>query len=233
MPDPPPATRTTAFAPVAGGWFLMGTDQGQEDERPAHRVFVAAFELGVYPVTRAEYDAFLTATGHELPCDWSHPPFARADLPVVGVSWFDAMAYCEWRSNHGGRVVRLPTEAEWEFAARAGGDAMLPWGDALPSWLPNSGRGPLEAPWPVTLGHPTGLGLYGITTNIHEWCADWHSSDYYARSPERNPQGPVHGVKRAARGGAWRHAQTWCRATARSKLMPSFRYNDFGFRLAR
>lgn len=233
MPDATSATLAARFALVAGGWFTMGSDHGQDDERPGHRVFVDAFELGVYPVTRAEYAAFLTATGHEPPCDWSHPPFAPPDLPVVGVSWCDAVAYCAWRSDREGCTVRLPTEAEWEFAARGGGDALLPWGDALPSWFPNGGRGPLEAPWPVTLGDPTGLGLYGITTNIHEWCADWHSQDYYGRSPALNPAGPEHGIKRAARGGAWRHAQTWCRATARSKLMPSFRYNDFGFRVAR
>lgn len=84
----------------------------------------------------------------------------------------------------------------------------------------------------MTLGEPTDMGLYGITMNVHDWCADWHSADYYRRSPKRNPTGPEHGVKRAARGGAWRHAQTWCRATLRSRLVPSFRCDDFGFRVA-
>ena len=223
----------SAFAPVAGGWFTMGTDLGHEDEAPPHRVFVDAFELGVYPVTRAEYEAFLAATEHEPPCDWTHALFSRADLPVVGVSWMDAVAYCGWRSARDGRTVRLPTEAEWEFAARGGQQALLPWGDALPAWIPNGGHGPLQAPWPVTLGQPNEWGVYGLATNVHEWCADWHDKDYYRQSPERNPAGPDRGLKRAARGGAWRHAQTWCRATARSKLDPSFRYNDFGFRLAR
>ena len=211
----------------------MGTDQGQDDERPPHRVFVDAFELGSCPVTRAGYERFLDATGHEPPCDWLHPPFAQPDLPVVGVSWTDAAAYCAWRSEEDGRVIRLPTEAEWEFAARGRQQALFPWGDELPAWVPDGGRGPLTAPWPATLGTPTELGLYGIAGNVHEWCADWHDKDYYGRSPERNPRGPDRGVKRAARGGAWRHAQTFCRVTLRSKLDPSFRYNDFGFRLAR
>jgi sulfatase modifying factor 1 len=221
------------FTRVAGGWFVMGTDRGHEDERPPHHVFVDSFDLGVYPVTRAEYAAFVEATGHAQPRDWTHPSFSQPDLPVVGVSWLDAVDYCAWRSEAGGQPLRLPTEAEWEFAARGGQGSLFPWGDLMPAWIPNGGRGPLEAPWPVTLGEPTGLGLFGIGTNIHEWCADWYDAAYYARSPELNPGGAEQGVRRASRGGAWRHASTMCRVTLRSKLDPSFRYNDYGFRLAR
>ena len=112
-------------------------------------------------------------------------------------------------------------------------DALFPWGDVMPEWIPNGGRGPLQAPWPVTLGEPTAFGLLGIATNVHEWCADWHDKDYYSRSPSVNPAGPDQGTRRAGRGGAWRHAYTMCRVTLRSKLDPSFRYNDYGFRLAR
>jgi formylglycine-generating enzyme required for sulfatase activity len=231
---------TSAFASIAGGWFTMGAELG-DDERPAHRVFVDTFELGVCPVTRAEYEAFLYATRHEPPRDWSFPPFARADPPVVGVSWTDAVAYCAWRSQKDSegnteadrRQVRLPTEAEWEFAARGCQTGQFPWGDTVPEWIPNGGRGPLSAPWPVTLGEPTAFGLLGIATNVHEWCADWYGADYYGRSPERNPTGPDYGMRRVARGGAWRHARTLCRVTERSRLDPSFRYNDFGFRVVR
>src|SRR4051794_10782670 len=98
------------FALIAGGWFEMGTLLGHEDERPPHRVFVDRFELAVCPVRRDEYERFVNATGHELPCQWSHPPFAHANLPVVGVSWHDASAYCTWRSEQDQRPVRLPTE---------------------------------------------------------------------------------------------------------------------------
>ena len=227
------STVDSAFAPIPGGWFTMGTDRGQPDERPPHRVLVDPFELAVCPVTRVEYERFINATGHELPRDWMHPPLMKADLPVVGVSWLDAAAYCAWRSDQDGRALRLPTEAEWEFAARGKHGALFPWGDVMPAWIPNGGRGPLDAPWPVTLGEPTDFGLLGIATNVHEWCADWHDAEYYSRSPERNPTGPEAGVRRASRGGAWRHVYTMCRVTLRSKLDPSFRYNDYGFRLAR
>jgi sulfatase modifying factor 1 len=224
---------TAAFAPIQGGWFSMGTERGQEDERPPHRVFVDSFELGVFPVTRAQYESFVAATGHELPRDWSHPPFAQPDLPVVGVSWLDAVAYCAWRSTDHGRPIRLPTEAEWEFAARGRQAALFPWGDTMPDWIPDGGRGPLPAPWSVTLGEPTDFGLFGIATNVHEWCGDWYDKDYYSRSPEVNPAGPDQGVRRISRGGSWRHVHTMCRVTLRSKLDPSFRYNDYGFRVAR
>src|SRR5438093_7879599 len=147
--------RIRAFAPIPGGWFTMGTQLGHEDERPPHRVFVDPFELGVCAVTRAQYESFLDATGRELPGDWSQPLFARPDLPVVGVSWIDAVAYCDWRSQLDGREVRLPTEAEWEFAARGLQQALFPWGDVMPEWMPNGGRGPLPAPWPVTPRDPT------------------------------------------------------------------------------
>jgi sulfatase modifying factor 1 len=233
MTDSSSSLFASRFSSIPGGWFTMGTELGHEDERPPHRVFVDGFELGVCAVAREEYECFMNATGHEPPCDWSDPQFARADLPVVGVSWMDAVAYCAWRSRQDEREVRLPTEAEWEFAARGSQRAVFPWGDSVPTWIPNGGRGPLQAPWPVALGEPTDFGLFGIAANVHEWCADWYDKDYYRRSPERNPAGADQGVRRAARGGAWRPAPTNCRGTLRSKLDPTFSYNDFGFRLAR
>jgi formylglycine-generating enzyme required for sulfatase activity len=220
------------FAAIPAGHFQMGSDEGQDDERPPHRVWVDAFELAVYPVTRMQYARFLSATHHDAPPAWSAEPVA-ADLPAVGVSWLDAQAYCAWRGADG-EALRLPTEAEWERAARGGLDgARYPWGDQIPDWIPAGGRGPRAAPWPVTLGEPNGYGLYGIAANIHEWCADWHATGFYATSPERNPVGPPAGVRRVSRGGSWRHTVTISRCAARSKLDPSFRYSDYGFRVAR
>ncbi len=224
---------TPGFAVIPAGAFLMGSDTGHDDERPIHRVQVRAFEMSVYPVTRGEYAAFLRDTSHEPPRDWHDPAFAGDDRPVVGVSWHDAAAYCGWRAAHGS-AERLPTEAEWERAARGGVDgAAFPWGDAMPSWIPDGGRGPLPGPWPVTLGVPNAFGLSGIAANVHEWCADWHAAEYYASSPLDNPAGPASGRRRASRGGSWRHAVTISRCAARSKIDPSFRYTDYGFRTVR
>jgi sulfatase modifying factor 1 len=221
-----------AFARIPEGWFLMGDDEGPADQGPAHRVWVDAFDLAVYPVTCRQYDAFLRATGYEEPRDWRVTATAD-DLPVVGVSWTDCAAYCAWRLA-GGQPVRLPTEAEWERAARGGLDGRrYPWGDEMPPWIPREGRGPLAGPWSVSLGDPNGFGLFGIAANVHEWCADWYASDYYAISPERNPVGPPGGTRRASRGGSWRHATTISHCATRSRIDPSFRYTDYGFRVVR
>lgn len=220
------------FVRIPGGRFLMGSDEGQDDERPVHAVEVDGFECAVYPVTQAQYAAFLRETGHEAPREWPDE-ITVADLPVTGVSWLDAQVYCQWRSENG-EACRLPTEAEWERAARGGlAGARYPWGDEIPAWVPNGGRGTLPGPWPVTLGEPNGFGIYGIGANIHEWCADWYAADYYVSSPLRNPTGPTTGRRRASRGGAWRHAMTVSRCAQRSRIDQSFRYTDYGFRVVR
>jgi formylglycine-generating enzyme len=217
------------FVDSPGGSFSMGSHEGQDDEAPVHVVHVDPFSIATCPVRRDEYERFIVATGHPAPREWFTPEFDRPDFPAVGVSWDDAAAYCAWRGD-----VRLPTEAEWERAARGGREGeRYPWGDRIPSWIPDGGRGPLASPWPVALGEPNGYGLFGIAANIHEWCADWHARDYYAASPAGNPSGPPTGARRASRGGSWRHAVTISRTAARSKLDPSFRYTDYGFRVAR
>ena len=224
---------TPGFVTVPAGAFLMGSDTGQDDERPVHRVHVDAVDMSACPVTRVEYARFLEATGHEPPRDWTDPALAGDDRPVVGVSWHDGVAYCGWCTGRGD-PQRLPTEAEWERAARGGVDgAAFPWGERIPAWIPDGGRGPLAGPWPVTLGEPNAFGLHGIAANVHEWCADWHNRGFYAVSPERNPRGPASGLRRASRGGSWRHAVTISRCAARSKIDPSFRYTDYGFRTVR
>ena len=221
------------FIEIPAGWFLMGDERGQDDERPVHRVWVDRFEMAAFPVTRPEYAAFLADTGYDAPRDWPSPQFAGADLPVVGVSWNDATAYATWA---GARTpgVRLPTEAEWERAARGGVEGQrYAWGDEVPGWIPDGGRGPRAGPWPVSLGSPNAFGLFGIGANVHEWCADWYDAAYYSTSPDRAPAGPAGGLRRSSRGGSWRHAVTLSRNAARSRLDPAFRYTDYGFRLAR
>ncbi|MCH2279834.1 MAG: formylglycine-generating enzyme family protein [Vicinamibacterales bacterium] len=221
------------FAPIPSGWIVIGSANGQADEQPLHHVWIDAFEMAVFPVTHEAYGAFLVATGHPHPRGWGAPALSHPEQPVVGVSWHDAVAYCNWRSANG-RPAQLPTEAQWERAARGRRHGRrYPWGDTIPEWVPNGGRGPLDGPWPVTLGEPNDFGLFGIAANIHEWCTNWHAVDFYERSPALNPSGPVSGVRRASRGGAWRHAITVSPVASRSKLDPTYRYTDFGFRLAR
>ena len=220
------------FVPIPAGWFEMGSDVGHADERPVHRVWVERFEMAIYPVTRREYAEFLDATHREAPRGWDNVAFGGDTRPVVGVSWNDAVVYCLWRSSHG-QAVRLPSEAEWERAARGRHPACsYAWGDDIPAWIPNGGAGPLDGPWSVERGEPNDFGIHGIGANIHEWCADWHSRTYYTEAPARNPAGPRDGVRRASRGGSWRHAVTISQNAARSKLDPTYRYTDYGFRLA-
>lgn len=191
------------FVRIPEGWFAMGSDDGPAEEAPVHRVWVDAFDLAVYPVTCRAYARFLHASGHEAPRAWSHFSMIP-ERPVVGVRWHDCQAYCRWRASQG-TPVRLATEAEWERAARGGIDGQrYPWGDAIPTWIPRDGRGPLEAPWPVTLGEPNAFGLFGIAGNVHEWCADWYASDYYRDSAaaSRPDRLPACAARRAAgRGG--------------------------------
>jgi formylglycine-generating enzyme required for sulfatase activity len=202
----------------------MGSDSGRPDERPVRDVEVAAFALGRIPVTRAQYAPFLDTGRTEAPPWWGHADFADPDQPVVGVTWDDAVGYAGWLSATAGGVWRLPSEAEWEFAARGGLDqAATAWGDSLPAGEVPSG--PLRAPWPAGRGTPNGYGLCDMGTIVHEWCADWYEPAALAHAAEDAP------ARRASRGGSWRHHVRWSPPSARSSLPPGFRYADYGFRV--
>lgn len=211
----------------------MGCDAGRDDEKPAHRVWVDTFELAAFQTTNAEYAHFLEDTNRPPPALWNDPNFANLAQPVVAVSWFDAAAYCEWLNGALGKQYRLPTEAEWERAARGGVEGELfPWGNCAPEELPDYSSRWKLGPEPVGLYAPNAYGLYNLGDNVHEWCADWYDADYYAVSPERNPQGPPSGSRRASRGGSWRHHIKVTRTAARSSIPPELKYADYGFRLA-
>jgi len=217
---------------VPGGAFLMGSPAGRPDERPLHEVEVRAFHLARTPITRAQYAPFLEASGTPPPPWWREPRYEAADQPVVGVTWFEARAYADWLSQRFSARFRLPTEAEWERAARGGlHQAATAWGEALPAGEVPAGA--LDAPWPVARGAANGYGLFDAGTIVHEWCADWYSPAYYAASPRRDPAGPAEGERRASRGGSWRHHVRWSPPAARSSLPPEFRYADYGFRVLR
>jgi formylglycine-generating enzyme len=219
---------------VPEGSFLMGSVSGQEDEQPVHRVWVSAFAIGKFPVTNREYACFLRATGHGVPHSWNAARFNHPYQPVVAVSWFDAVAYCRWLCDVGGQPYRLPAEAEWERAARGGVEGeQYPWGDDLPQWMSPYGRGEaVEQPDLVGQDPPNRYGLHNMGDLVHVWCHDWYAADYYRRSPPHDPQGPAMGVRRASRGGSWRHRVRVTRCAARSSLPPDRTFTDYGFRVA-
>jgi formylglycine-generating enzyme required for sulfatase activity len=206
---------------IPGGEFLMGQENGRDEERPVHRVRVSAFHLGRYQVTNAEYSRFRKIE------------FDDPQKPATSVSWFDALDYCQWLSSQLKIPFRLPTEAEWEYAARGGMEQKLyPWGDAHFSQRTGYESRWKNGPEPVGTAEPNVLGLFDMCENVHEWCSDWFNPDYYAVSPAEDPRGPETGTRRASRGGAWRHHIKVSRCGARSSIPPEFRYADYGFRIA-
>jgi formylglycine-generating enzyme len=225
--------RTPTLVLIPAGWFLMGSETGQENERPVHRVWVDDFYLGECQVTNTEYQNFLGDAGVTPPPFWQDSNLNRPEQPVVGVSWFEAVQYCEWLSEITRRRYRLPTEAEWERAARGGAEGKaFPWGDEPPQSLANYESRWRNGPEAVRGGSANAFGLYDMCENVHEWCRDWYQADYYASSPERNPQGPATGERRVSRGGSWRHRVKVSRCAARSSIPPAFQYADYGFRVA-
>jgi sulfatase modifying factor 1 len=235
-----------ALATIPAGSFLMGCGAdrdalSQDSERPVHRVWVDEFMLAAYQVTNADYARFVESTGCPA-APFAGDPNLNHHLihprqPVVAISWHEATRYCEWLSASTGKHFRLPTEAEWERAARGGRENELyPWGDAPPQALPDyaerCARYWKTGSEPVGEGEANGYGLYNMCDNVHEWCSDWYSAEYYAISPERNPRGPETGERRASRGGSWRHHIKMSRCAARSSIPPQFQYADYGFRVA-
>lgn len=202
----------------------MGQEDGKDEERPVHSVKLAPFRICRYPVTNAHWEEFRNSTTRE------RLVYEHSSAPAASVNWFDAMAFCKWLSGRWSLTVRLPTEAEWEFAARGGIEQQVyPWGPEPRVYDESLWRG---GPEPVGQRPPNGYGLFDMCENVHEWCADWYDPEYYALSPKENPQGPKLGKRKVSRGGAWRHQIKCSRCAARSSIPPEFRYADYGFRIA-
>lgn len=219
---------------IPAQWFWMGCETGRDDEKPVHHVWVDSFELAAHQVINAEYRCFLAATNGATPPCWTDANFNHPKMPVVAVSWHEATAYCDWLSKAANKLYRLPTEAEWECAARGGAEkSAYPWGNTPPESVPNYANRWKSGPEPVGLYAPNPYGLFNIGDNVHEWCADWYDAAYYKDSPALNPRGPADGVRKASRGGSWRHHIKVSRNAARSSIPPQFQYADYGFRIAR
>jgi len=237
QPEIPSLTLEPTLVEIPAAWFLMGSDSAQDCERPVHRVWIDAFYLAATQVTNAAYTRFLRATETTPPPFWNDPNLNHPQQPVVGISWHEAVRYCEWLSSQTGKKYRLPTEAEWELAARGGLEQkQFPWGDDAPQHLPDYAKRWQTGPEPVARYEPNAFGLYDIGDNVHEWCSDWYDPNYYAVSPDRNPRGPEQSpmkpARKSSRGGSWRHHIKVSRSSARSSIPPEFQYADYGFRVA-
>ena len=252
---------------IPGGTFVMGTNDGFPYEGPAHEVTVKPFKMDKHEVTVAQFAKFVAATGYKTEgetfgwsgvfdpnqkgwaksdgADWRHPDGpntkAKDDEPVCQVSYADAQAYAKWAGK------RLPTEAEWEFAARGGlpnktyawGDELRPGGKPVANWWQgvfpqkDTGEDGFTNRAPVGKFAANGYGLVDMSGNVWEWCADWYAPDYYAKSPKANPTGPPTGEERVLRGGSWMCSENYCnnyRVAGRSKTAPDSALNNLGFR---
>jgi len=250
-------------ARIPAGEFTMGADDGDDDERPPHRVYLDEFCIGVYPVTNDQYAAFIRDAKHRLPAVrhlprivtaaqeqvfrelaapyvWraGDPPRDRGLHPVTLVTLDDATAYCQWLSKRTGLPVRLPTEAEWERAARGGVDyTKYPWGDEIdPScanYLADPGSKQLRGTQPVGSYSSNGYNLYDVIGNVWEWVSDWYQADIYTERMRHNPIGPQTGMLRVLRGGAWVVSDSqMLRTSYRHKVPPDTYAYSIGFRIA-
>jgi len=218
----------TGMILVTGGTFPMGAVVAA-DEQPVHAVTVSSFYLDAKEVTVAQYRVFCTAPGstHSMP---AAPSWGWSDSnPVVNVSWNDATAYATWAGK------RLPTEAEWEYAARGGtlthgytysGSNTI--GDM--AWYGTNSGTRTQGGGTKT---PNELGLYDMSGNVSEWCSDWYGSAYYSVSPPTDPKGPSSGTNRVLRGGSWNNLENNCRVADRDFYTPTLIFVSFGFRCAK
>ncbi len=222
-----------ALVTIEAGEFRMGSNAGfYDDETPVHLVRISKdFLLGKYPVTNAQYGRFLEVAGAKVkkPGYWDDRRFNQPEQPVVGVSWKDAQAFCKWAG------CRLPTEAEWEYACRAGTTSEYCFGDDEKElgeygWFEGNSNGQTQ---PVGAKKPNTWGVYDMHGNVWEWCEDWFADGYYKKSPGIDPKGPGKGSLRVLRGGGWGGSPQGCRSAYRGRDAPSGRSSDLGFLVAR
>ncbi|MCX6580204.1 MAG: SUMF1/EgtB/PvdO family nonheme iron enzyme [Candidatus Aminicenantes bacterium] len=238
---------------VGAGEFTRGSEE-YDKEKPVRQIYLDEFMMGQYPVTNAEFKEFIKDSGYENkdywtsegwqwrekenifePGLWHDRKWNGPNFPVVRVSWFEAAAYAQWLSGKTGKDYRLPTEAQWEKAARGSRGFQYPWGDKFDKNKCNSYECGLNRTSPVGI-FPSGKSPYGgmdMAGNVWEWCSDWYDENYYKKSPKENPQGPAVGSSRVLRGGSWFSDAPICRAAFRYDRHPALRFAFAGFRLSR
>ncbi len=227
-----------AWVRLPAGGLTMGADDKETDERPAHQVTLSAFAISRHPVTNADYAAFVQETGKWPPSHWPEGkvPAGKAHHPVVNVSWADAEAFATWLTRWlaaGGAegTVQLPTEAQWEYAARGTAGREYPWGSEVPDRERANYGGTVGDTTPVG-AYPLGAtpeGVYDLAGNVWEWCRDWYGD--YAPAEQRNPLGAGTGSARVLRGGAFYNNPGALRAAFRNRSHPEARFDRLGFRL--
>ena len=272
---------TLKLVPIPAGKFLMGspdTEKGRAADETQHEVTISKpYYMGTTPVTVEQFSAFVADSGYKTDaekdgesegieirdgdlevkevdgCSWRHPSFdQKRDHPVVQISWNDAQAFCDWLSTKSGKKVRLPTEAQWEYACRAGTQTAYPWGDdrgdgkawancsdqSLRKELSNVSA-ELFFRWddgfvftsPVGSFKPNAFGLYDMIGNVWEWCSDWYGR--YPKDAVTDPPGADTGRFRVMRGGCWSRGPAYCRSAFRGRRFPDLRYRGSrGFRVS-
>jgi formylglycine-generating enzyme required for sulfatase activity len=245
------------MVPVPAGEFIRGSNDMEEQEKPEQHIFLDGFMIGKYPVTNQEYKSFISDNGYHKEEFWTHegwlwrmkenisePRFWRdrkwngPNFPVVGIGWYEAVAYANWLSSVSGENYRLPSEAEWEKAARGTDGKRFPWGNDFDfnKDLCNSKLLNLRKTTPVGI-FPRDKSIFGcfdMAGNVHEWCADWYDKDYYKIYPLENPVGPSNGSDRVFRGGSWGYGPDFCRVARRFCFPPNgLRFGSVGFRLVK
>jgi formylglycine-generating enzyme len=207
---------------IPAGEFQMGSNDGNDDEKPVHTVYLDAFYMDIYEVTNAQYKKFMDATGYKAPKYWNEVRYNASNNPVVGVYWDDVVAYAKWAGK------RLPTEAEWEKAARGGLVLVNTITHDTANYGGTGGKDKWDLTSPVGSFAQNGYGLYDMMGNVWELCADWYDENYYASSPKSNPKGPASGSYHVLRGGGYYERSL--RIGIRDSIHPILEGSAVGFR---
>jgi len=220
---------------IPGGSYLMGANDGEDDERPIHNVLLDDFYLGKYVVTQGEWYELMETR------PWLGKEYVLEsdNAPAVNISWYDAREFLRNLGRLAGETFRLPTEAEWEYACRAGGTGKFFHGSlklnlAKYAWFYDNAFKPATM-FAQEVGQlkPNKFGLYDMLGNVYEWCSDWYRRNYYNKSPVQNPPGPMYGDSKSVRGGDWARTDYFLRVSSRRYYSPHYKDANVGFRVAK